>query len=235
MKWMKKKKCANCEKEHGCSECKKYQDKAFELEVDEELQQEKLAEWWKKYRFLVYGGVALILLATAGFEWYKNYQMKLRLSESDAFEEAVVMAYSGKNEEALTAFDKLGKSGKTGYRILALMNLADLQMNAGKKDEAIGTLKKILDTTSTKDPLHLISLLSYVTYQMDTENPDKLLADLEPALKNDAFQGLATELAALLLKGQGKKTEANQLIQKALQNPATSVNSKARLNTLMGE
>jgi len=39
----KDKKCENC------SDCKKYQDRAFELEVDEELQQEKLAEWWKKY------------------------------------------------------------------------------------------------------------------------------------------------------------------------------------------
>ena len=234
MKWTKKK-CANCGKEQGCSECKKYQDKAFELEVDEELQQEKLIEWWKKYRWLVYGGVAFILLATIGFEWYKNYQIKLRLSESDAFEEAVVMVYSGKNEEALSAFDKLSKNAKTGYRILALMNLADLQMSSGKKEEALKTLKTILNTTSTKDPLHLVSILSYVGYQMDTGNADELLTVLEPALKNDAFQGLATELAAILLKNQNKQVEANQLIQKALQNPAVSTTSKARLNTLMGE
>ena len=101
MKWLKKKKCNSCNKEQGCSECKKYQDKAFELEVDEELQQERLAEWWKKYSWLVYGGIAAILLVTAGAEWYRAHQMRLRLSESDAFETATLLAYQGKNEEAI--------------------------------------------------------------------------------------------------------------------------------------
>ena len=38
----RKKDCAKCD------DCKKYQEKAFELEVDEDLQQEKLNQFWKK-------------------------------------------------------------------------------------------------------------------------------------------------------------------------------------------
>lgn len=232
MKW-KKKKCEPCEK--GCSECKKYQDKAFELEVDEELQQEKLANWWKKYSWLVYGGVAAILAITAGAEWYRAHQMKVRLSESDAFEKATLLAYEGKSEEAVNAFKKLAKSGKTGYRVLALMNLADLQMGGEQKEQGLKTLKEVLDSTSKNDPLHLVSSLSYVGYQLESGNPDELLKVLEPALSNGAFQGLATELAVPLLNKQGKKKEALELIQKAVQNQMTSTGSKARLNTLKGE
>ena len=235
MKWKKKKKCDTCNKEQGCSECKKYQDKAFELEVDEELQQEKLAEWWKKYSWLVYGGVAAILLLTAGTEWYRAHQMKVRLSESDAFEAATLLAHEGKNQEALASFENLAKSGKTGYRILALMNLADLQMGANKRAESLATLQKVLKETSKKDPLHLVSCLSYVGYQLEDGNPTELLNVLEPALENVAFQGLATELAVPLLNKQGKKEEALKLIQKAVQNPMISAGSKARLNTLKGE
>ena len=235
MKWTKKKQCDSCKKEEGCSECKKYQDKAFELEVDEELQNERLTKWWKKYSWFVYAGVATILLTTAGIEWYRAHQIKLRLSESDAFEKATLLAHEGKKEEAMEAFEKLSISGKTGYRILSLMNLADLQINTDQKDKALKTMETILNTTSSKDPLHLVSSLSYVGYQLDNGNPEELLKTLQPALQNDAFQGLATELAVPLLNKQGKKSEAEALLQKALQNPATSTGSKARLNALKGE
>lgn len=235
MRWIKKKKCDVCSKEQRCSECKEYQDRSFELEVDEELQQERLAKWWKKYSWLVYGGVIAILLVTAVTEWYRSYQMKVRLSESDAFEVATLLAHEGKNEEAIVAFENLAKSGKTGYRILALMNLADLQMGSNKRNESLATWKKVLDTTSKKDPLHLTASLAYVGYQLEDGEPEKLLKVLEPALENDAFQALATELAVPLLNKQGRKDEALKLIQKAIQNPMASAGSKSRLNSLKGE
>ncbi len=235
MKWTKKKKCDGCGTENECSDCKKYQDKAFELEVDEELQQERLAEFWKKYSWVIYGGVTAVLLITAGAEWYRAHQKKVRLSESDSFEQASLLMHEGKNEEALKAFEVLSKSGKTGYRVLALMNLADIQMNLGQSEDAIKTMKTILDTTDKSDPLYLVTSLSYVGKQVDSSNADELLKVLEPALQNEAFQGLATELAVPLLIKQGKKAEANVLIQKAISNPMTSDGSKARLNALKGE
>ena len=235
MKWLKKKKCATCDKEQNCSECQKYQDKAFELEVDEELKQEKLALWWKKYGWAVYAGVAAVLCLTAGIEWYRAHQMKIRLAESDAFEAATLLMQEEKQEEAMAAFENLGKSAKTGYRILSLMNLADLQMANNKKAESLATLKEVLNQTAKKDPLHAVAALSYVGYQLEEGAPEVLLKVLEPALENTAFQGLATELAVTLLHKQGKKKEASELIQKALQNPLTSTGSRARLNALKGE
>lgn len=234
MKFLKKKKkCDSCEKGHDCSDCKKYQDKAFELEVDEELQQERLTEWWKKYSWLVYGGVTAILLITAGIELYRSYSMRIRLSESDVFEKASLLAYSGKSEEATPLFENLAKSGKTGYRLLALINLADIQMGKGEKENALQTLKEVLKRTSKKDPLHLATSLTYVGYQLEEGNPEELLQTLEPALEDEAFQGLATELAVPLLKKQGKPVD--DLIQKALNNPTIQAGSKSRLNTLKGE
>ena len=242
MKWKKKCKncknegaCSECKSEQGCSECKKYQDRAFELEVDEELQQERLAKWWKKYSWLVYGGVAAVLLTTAGFEWHSSHRMQVRLNESDAFEEASFLMYNGKNEEALTAFTKLSQNAKTGYRVLALMNISSLQMAMNQKTEALASLKEVLNTTSETDPLHLTAVLSYVGYQLEEGKPDELLKVLEPALQDKAFQGLATELAVPLLKKQGQLQKASELIQSALLNPMTSSGSKSRLNALKGE
>ena len=233
MKW--KKKCNPDQKECNCSECKTYQDKAFELEVDEELNQERLSKWWQKYHWFVYIGVAVILLATAGIEVYHSHQKQVRLAESDAFEKATLLMNEGKNTEAIQAFQDLTKSAKTGYRALALINLGDLYMGANQKEEALKTWRLLLETTSKKDPLYLATSLTYVGYQLETEKPAELLQILEPTLQNKAFQGLATELAVLLLKKQGQTVQAEELIQKALQNPALSVNIRARLNALRGE
>ena len=233
MKWnKKKKKCDDCAQEQGCSECKRYQDRAFELEVDEELQQERLTQFWEKYRWLVYGGVTAVLLTTAGIELYRSYYFKTRLLESDLFENATILAHDGKIEEAMVAFNKLSQSGKTGYKTLAMVNLSSLEMAKGNREQGLKILEKILKTTSKKDPIHLTTSLTYVGYRLEDGNTDELLRILDPALKNEAFEGLATELAVQLLMKKGKKEEAQFLIQKALQNPSLSAGSKSRLNTL---
>ena len=69
-----------------CDDCRKCQERAFELEVDEDLQQERLNKFWKKYSWLVYTAVVLILATTAGVQFYQSWRTKLRLAESDIFE-----------------------------------------------------------------------------------------------------------------------------------------------------
>ena len=199
------------------------------------MNQERLSKWWRKYRWFVYIGVVAILLATAGIEMYRSHQIQVRLAESDAFEKASLLMNEGKNTEAIQAFQNLTKSAKTGYRTLALLNLGDLYMGANQKEEALKTWRFLLDSTSKEDPLYLATSLTYVGYQLETENPAELLKILEPALQNKSFQGLATELAVLLLKKQGQTAQAKELIQKALQNPTLSINARARLNALKGE
>ena len=224
------KNCSNCK--NDCSSCRQYQEKAFELEVDEEMEQERLTQMWEKYRSWIIGGVSAILIATAGVQIYQSWWTNVRLNESDAFEQAMILSNNKKWAEAQKIFEELEQSGKTGYKTLAKMELADLLMEQGKKEEALKTWEKTIHSTKTTDPMHYVALISYAGYQVETGNPDEMLKMLKPALDNPQFQGLATEVAVLFLVRQNQKQKAKELIQIALLNPNISEEGRARLTNL---
>ena len=228
-----KKNCKNCQGK--CSDCAERQAKEFELEVDEEIQQERLSQFWKKYSWLIYSLVFLILAGVVGYESYNTWWKKTRLTESDLFEKSVILAGNEHTEKAIAGFEELSLSGRTGYRILAQLELADIYMKNGEKEKAIALLKTAAKNTKASDPLHQVIVLSLVSYQLDDGQPDELLNTLKPVLDDANFQGLATELAVILLKKQNKLDEAKTLIQKALANSNITPNTKARLNNLLGE
>ena len=96
-------------------------------------------------------------------------------------------------------------------------------------------LETSLQNVKTSNPLYHVIVLALVSYQLDEENSEELLKTLQPTLDNPYFQGLATELAVILLKKQNKLEEAQKLIQNALSNANITANTKARLNNLLGE
>lgn len=228
-----KKNCKNC---HGqCDSCAQNQAKAFELEVDEEIQQERLTLFWKKYSWLIYTVVILILAFVVGFESYNTWRSKIRIKESDLFEKSVLLAHNDHAQKAIEGFELLSQDGKTGYQTLARLELANLWMISGENDKALNLLKTTIQDTNLKDPLHQVAILSFVGYQLDNGNPDELMEILKPVLDDDYFQGLATELAFILLKKQNKMDEAKKLVQTALLNPNSTPDTKTRLNNLLGE
>ena len=228
-----KKDCKNC---HGkCETCAERQAKEFELEVDEEIQQEQLTQFWKKYSWLIYGVVILILASVIGIESYTTWRTKTRLKESDLFEKSVILANKGLTERAIPGFEELANNAKTGYRFLAQLELADIQVKTGEKEKALNLLKTAVQSTKSSDPLHQVAVLSLVSHQLDEGDADELLTMLQPVLDDVNFQGLATELAVILLKKQNKVDEAQKLIQNALANTNTAEETKARLNSLLGE
>lgn len=228
---MTKKNCNSCNK-NKCPSCAECQAKAFELEVDEEIQQEQLARFWKKYAWLVYSIIFLVLAGTLGFEGYRTWRTNTRLQESDLFEKSILLIANNYVQDAQNGFEQLAQNGKTGYKILAQMELADIFMNNKEKEKAIQTLNQVIQETKSDEPLHQVAVLTLVGYQLQDDKDQELLDLLKPILNDNHFQALATELSVILLKKQDKQQQADELIQKALNNPQTTPNIKARLNAL---
>ena len=214
-----------------CENCKKYQEQAFELEVDEDLQQERLNKFWKKYSWLVYTVIVLILAATAGIQLYQSWRMKVRLAESDIFENAVVQIFAQKPDEAKPALTQLAQNGRTGYKYLARLELAGLAARQNDTETALKEFKTLMDSDAPES-LRAVATLSYVGHQVDTGDTKVLLQQLQPFLDNPAFVGMAAELAAVLYLRDNKTQDTQNMLKKALALPNLSETVQVRLKAL---
>ena len=222
---MKKEKCQNCEN------CKKYQEQAFELEVDEDLQQERLNRFWKKYRWLIYAVVILILGTTAGIQLYQSWRMKIRLAESDAFENAVLDIFAQQPDKARPVLVKLATSGRTGYKYLARLELAGLAARQNDVPTALKEFKELMNSDAPKS-LRAVATLSYIGHQVDTGDPKELLKQIEPYLDDPSFVGLSAELATILYIRDNRPDGAQKMLKKSLTLPNLSEIIKTRLKAL---
>lgn len=214
-------------------ELEKIQQAILEREIEEELQKERLMEFWKKYRYFIVGGVFAIILSVVGTDAYYAWHKKVRIAESDRFEQAVVQNATGKSSEALAILDTLSKEAKTDYKYLAQLKIAGIQLKSDKQ-QALEQLKSVFENKSAPQALRAIASLSYVGHQIDVENKEPLFQILNPFLNpiNPYFEA-ATELKVALLLNQDKKEEAKQALAGAILNPNLTDATKERLNSLL--
>jgi len=211
------------------------QERIFEREVDEELRQERLANFWKKYRFLIIGGAIGIILATIAGEWYGSWQDKIRASESDRLEKALISAAKGDDKPALSQLKQLAKDGKTGYRYIAKLEEAGLLFQKKKDDKALTILFELSQDTKAPQPLRDLALVSYVGHVLDTSNTEELKQMISPLAQNEksAFYGQAVELMAWLHLISGEKAEAQKLVEQATASGNLAPQLKERLTLLL--
>lgn len=217
------------------NEVEKIQQRIFEREVDEELQQEKLMQFWQKYRFVIIGGITAVLLATIGYEVHRSWWQKVRLGESDQYENALFSAYTGKPEEAITQLKLLSEEGKTGYQYLAQMEAAGILLASNRQDEALSILSALASNEKAPIQLRHTAVLAFVGHQLESGDASKLQSMLQPMMRSDNdFSVLAVELSALLYIRENQTEKAIQVLEEALKKQISSP-TKQRLNGLLME
>lgn len=215
------------------NELEKLQQDMLIREVQEEMQREKLRALWQKYRFLVIGFIAGVLLITISNELYHSWRQKVSLAESDSFEKATVLAYTGDSEQALQILKKLAQDGHTGYSALAHLKMAGIYLAQDQLPQALAALETVMNDQAASG-LKEVATLAYVGHTIDTENPQKLQALLKPLLGNrSAFAGSAAELSAVLYLKQGDTQSAITVLKQAQENELVAPVVKQRLNEFL--
>lgn len=221
------------DKNNPQDEMARLQQQMLAREVDEEVQREKMRAFWEKYRYIILGIVVGVLFVTIGTELYQTWKMKTNLKESDAFENAVILSYTGEQAEALKALGDLSENAYSGYQYLADMKIAGILFEQNKTEEALNVLKKVMDSNAPKQ-LKAVATISYVGNQIDTGDIKELQGLLEPLIKTPyGFAGSAAELSAVLYLREGNKAEAIKVLQKAENSTLTSPVVKERLKELI--
>ena len=202
-------------------------------EVDEEVRREKLQQLWERHSNLIVAAALAVVIAVGawrGYDWWENKQAA---ESGTAFEAALSLAESGKQDEARAAFAKLAQDGSSGYRTLARFReaaelaktdpaAAAAAYNALANDSSLG--RTLQDLAAVRGGLILV----------DSAPLAELTAKLEPLTAADRpFRHTARELLALAAWRSGDKAAAKRWFDLIATDTETPAGTRQRVEVLM--
>jgi hypothetical protein len=112
-------------------------------EVEEDVRRERFEQIWKQYGDYIIAGVALVLIAIAGFELWQRYEENQKLKASETFIAAQQLADAGNINQASAAFEVVSKNAPDGYAKMARLSQAGVLEVDGQRGEALMILKSV--------------------------------------------------------------------------------------------
>jgi hypothetical protein len=210
-------------------------DDSFIREVNDEIRKDQAKAMWDRYGPALIAAVVLIILGTAAYVGYR-YWDELRANRSgDAYSQALVLADSGKNDDALAAFAQLEKDGYGAYPMLARMRAATVKADKGDVDAAVKDFDAVAADASIPAVLRDMAKLRAALLLVDhgsfadvSSRVEALTADTNP-LRHSAREALG--LAAW--KG-GKNADALKLFDQIAADEAAPRNIRQRATMMAG-
>jgi predicted negative regulator of RcsB-dependent stress response len=176
--------------------------------LDEHEQSERVRSWLRQNGAGLIGGVVLGLAAIAGWQWWQQQQQVAHEAAGHRFQAALKAIESNDLKKAQSAVAALGKDG-AAYSTLAGLQLAKSQVDAGQRDAAIETLRRIKSDDMALAEVVQSRLARLLTDAGKPAEALKVLGDKPQAAA--AFEARADALAAM-----GKREEARAAYAQAL-------------------
>jgi len=190
--------------------------------LDEHEQSERVRSWLRKNGASILGGVAIAIGAIAGWQWYQTNQGGKLASANVEYQKALVGLQDNKLDDAAKAVKALEAGPSSIYGDLAALQLAKAQVDAGKNEDALATLRAIKADPEFKPVIEQrVARLLVATGK--TEDAIKQL-------------GTATDSASLEIHGdalmaQGKRDAAREQYEKALKTLDVAAPQRRLLET----
>ncbi|HEV6967354.1 MULTISPECIES: YfgM family protein [Roseateles] len=188
---------------------------ASHLDLEEQEQLEQVKAFWKRWGNLITWVLTAALAAYAGWQgwnWYQRDQAAKAGAMYDEFQRAATAQDADK--AAAAAGDLKARYPGTGYAAQAGLEVARLQLDKGKADEARQSLAWVAEQGS--EPAYRdLARLRLAGLQLDAKAYDDAAKTLD-AVKSPEFAGLVADRRGDALLLQGKHDAAKAEYQKAL-------------------
>jgi predicted negative regulator of RcsB-dependent stress response len=186
---------------------------AYDPQEQEQL--DELKAWWKDYGRLVMLGVALGVLAVAGFQGWRYYRHSQMLAAAGLYEQL---------EQAERAADRkkvrdiaggiVAKHASTPYAGFAALSAARASFESGELPAARAQLTWVVENARRAE-LKDIARLRLAGILLDEKSYAEALKLLE-AKPEESMTGLYADLRGDILVAQGKHADARNAYQLAL-------------------
>jgi hypothetical protein len=200
-------------------------------EVEEDVRRERYEQLWKKYgSYLIAAGVVLVL-AVAGYQAWKSYDLSQRQKISDRYRDASLAAQSGNAVKAEVDFNALAKDAPSGYATLAKLHLAGAYIAENKRDQAIALLREL--TTNSNELLANSARLRLAWIMADASPKTEIVQTLQPLTAADSpWRFAAGEVLAYTDMKSGARAQAIAEYQKLAQETQASPGLRQRASGL---
>ncbi|HEY9108381.1 MAG TPA: tetratricopeptide repeat protein [Roseateles sp.] len=188
---------------------------ASHLDLEEQEQLDQLKAFWKQWGNLITWLLTAVLAAFAawqGWNWYQRDQAAKASAMYEEFDRA--LAAQDLDKSAAAAADLRSQFAGTGFAAQAGLQVAKLQQDKGKADDAKQSLSWVADKGS-EEAYRDLARLRLAGLQLDAKAFDEATKTLD-AIKSADFAALVADRRgdALLLQGKGDAAKAE--FQKAL-------------------
>jgi predicted negative regulator of RcsB-dependent stress response len=189
----------------------------------EEQQVEALKKWWKENGMSVVTGVVVGLSLLMGWRWWQGYSEQQAYQASGLYEQVQLFLTNEDSDKAQNFAEKLlsEHSGST-YAVLAVLNLARLDLEKGQIDSSHARLQWILDQNSTLPELTHIARLRKARLYLSEDKLDKAKALIE-GIEVGKFKGAYAELRGDIALPEGQLDAARTAYNEALEDDQLSM------------
>jgi hypothetical protein len=210
-------------------------DDSFIREVNEELRQDQAKALWDRFGPAFIGLAIVVVLATAGYVAWQYWPATRANKSGDAFSAALLLANTGKADEAVAAFDALEKDGYGAYPLLARMRASTALFDKGDFTGAVAGFDEVSKDSSIPEAIRDMARLRAALILVDKGSYADVSSRAEQ-LTNDTntLRHSAREALGLSAWKAGKAKDALALFDQIAADEAAPRNVRQRA-TLMSE
>lgn len=172
-------------------------------EVDEDLRQERLEQFWKSYGKYVIGACVAVVVAVGGNQLWKNWQTEQTNRDSATFQSALESLSAGKTDDASTILQEFSGDASAGYRDLGRLTAAAAQARSGDVKSAIASYDSLAADDSADESVRKLARLYAAMTAVGSEPHADVTARLEPLAGDPNWRFLAWEVEALSAQSGG--------------------------------
>jgi hypothetical protein len=180
-------------------------------EIDEEIKQDKVFQWWKRYGAYVLGLIGAVIIGSAGYYGWMEYEERKVEERSQQFAQAVELRNQGDEEGAAQALARVADTSDS-YAMLASFERAKSLINLGNTEDAVAVYDKVANDTKVDGLYRELATVFSVMQQLDTGDAEVLSNRLSPLTsEGKPFRFAALEMTALLAIRAGDVEKAKTL------------------------
>ena len=181
-------------------------------EIDEELRQEKFAKLWQQYGKYVVAVAVILVTGVAGYQGWRNWDIKTRMEQSDRFLAALDLRAANDLSAARQALAELAADAGKGYATLARFQEAAILAQSGDAKGAASAYRVLSADSSIPESFRHLAVIVGTFLELDQADPAELSGRVTPLTKADSpWRFSALEINGLLAVRSNDVTKAREI------------------------